>query len=44
MFTSSIKFVALVVKLTANHTHYFFYKFNNYMFIFCGFKTKFMVV
>ena len=34
MFTLSIKFVALAVKLTANHTHYIlFYKINKYMFI-----------
>lgn len=39
MFTLSIKFVALAVKLTANHTHYIFTKIINIC-LFCSFKTK----
>lgn len=39
MFTLSIKFVALAVKLTANHTHYFFAKLINIC-LFCSFKKK----
>lgn len=41
MFTLSIKFVALAVKSTANHTHYIFTKLINIC-LFCSFKTKYL--